>query len=100
MVVKHMSKLLESPSAEQILFDNGYENVVIFKNPNYDTALIGVSEDNRAVYSYDKMVEYLMEYEGMSEDDACDFICSDTIRSLPYVEGAPIVVYELMQTIN
>lgn len=95
-----MSKLLELPNAKQQLLDNGYEDVVVFENPGYDTALIGVSENNRAVYSYDKMVEHLMKYEDMTEEDACDFICYNTIRALPYIPDAPIIIYELLQTIN
>ena len=41
--------------AKQLLIDNGYENVKYFVNFSYDTALIGVTEDNRAVYDFDKM---------------------------------------------
>ena len=51
----------EKRTARQIIEDNGYENVVIFENESYDSALIGISHDNRAIYSYDKMVEWYME---------------------------------------
>lgn len=36
--------------------DSGYESVTIFRNPTYETAFIGMSNDDRAVYDYDKMV--------------------------------------------
>jgi len=45
---------------EEILRDNGYENVTILKNFDYETALIGVTQTNQAVYDYDMMVEYLV----------------------------------------
>ena len=58
-------------------------------------AFLGVSSDNRAVYDYEKMVECLMEGDGMDEDEAADFISYNTIRSLDYVQGAPIVLYPM-----
>ena len=81
----------------KILCDMGYENAIIFDNPDYDTAIIGVSEDGRVVYDYDEMVLYLMDGDGMTEEEAEDFINYNTIRSLPYAgEGAPIIVYSLI----
>ena len=73
----------------------GYDEVVIFENPSYDGALLGVSTDGRAVYDYDRMVQSLMTSEDMTEEEAADFISYNTIRSLDYVEGAPVVVYGL-----
>ncbi len=47
------------------------------------------------MYDYDKMVEYLVETDNMSEEDAMEFIDYNTIRSLPYYQGAPIVFRSL-----
>ena len=47
----------DGKSAEQMLLDEGYEDVKYLVNYSYDDALIGVTTDNRAVYDYDKMVE-------------------------------------------
>lgn len=75
----------------------GYEDVLIFENPAYEDAFIGVSEDGRAVYIYERMVECLVQEDGMTEEEAADFISYNTIRSLPYFEGSPIVVYSMEQ---
>ena len=40
--------------AEQTLLYEGYENIICLKNYSYDDALIGVSEDGRAIYDYEK----------------------------------------------
>ena len=37
-------------TAEEKIQDAGYEDVVILSNYSYDSALIGVTEDGRAVY--------------------------------------------------
>ena len=77
----------------ELLLEEGYEDVVIFENFSYDTAFIGVSEDNRAVYDYDKMIEYLVKVEGFEDEiEAIEWIEYNTIRALPYMENAPIIV--------
>jgi hypothetical protein len=79
-----------------ILSDLGYENAIIFENPSYDAAIIGISTDGQVIYDYDKMIGCLMDEDGMTYDEAVDFIDYNTIRALPYVgEGAPIVMYGL-----
>jgi hypothetical protein len=83
--------------AEDILLDNGYENVKLLENFSYDDALIGVSDDNRAIYDYGKMVDWLVKNEGMTEDDAEEWINYNTLRALPYFgEDAPIVMHRIL----
>lgn len=83
-------------TASERLSEHGYEDVVIFENYSYDDALIGVTEDNRAVYDFDKMVEWLCEKEGFSTEEAIEWIEFNTIRALAYAgEDAPIIMYRL-----
>lgn len=83
-------------SSWEVLLDNGYEDVVIFQNYSYDDALIGVSEDGRAIYDYDAMVEWLIQTESFTEWQAVDWIDYNTIRALPYIgPDAPIIMYRL-----
>ena len=79
---------------KDILMDQGFENFIIFENPDYDSAIIGITEDNQVVYDYDKMIEHLIQEDDMSYEEAIDFISYNTIRSLSYVGmGAPIIMY-------
>lgn len=83
-------------SAEQVLLDNGYEGTVILQDYSYDDALIGVSEDGRAIYEYDLMVEWLVRTEGFTWEEAVEWIDYNTIRALPYIgDKAPIIMYRL-----
>ena len=83
-------------TAEEILLDNGYEGIMTFGGPDYEDALIGVSEDNRAIYDYDLMIESLMDHDDMTYEEAIDWIDFNTIRSLPYAgSDAPIIMYRL-----
>ena len=81
---------------KDILIDQGFENFIIFENPDYDSAIIGITENNQVVYDYEKMIEHLMQEDDMDYEEAVDFISYNTIRSLPYAgEGAPIIMYSI-----
>lgn len=83
-------------NAEERLLDAGYDGIKYLTNYSYDDALIGVSEDGRAIYDYEKMVEWLMEEEGWSDEEAVEWIEFNTIRALLYMgEGAPIIMHPL-----
>ena len=84
---------------EERLLDNGYENVKYLTNFDYGYALIGVTHDNRAVYDFNKMVEWLIsEEEFTNETEAIEWIEYNTIRALPYMgDDAPIIVYPFME---
>lgn len=80
-------------SNRKLLADAGYEESIVFENPDYDNAIVGVDEDGRVVYDYNKMVEHLVETDGMTMEEAADFISYNTIRALPYAgEGSPIIM--------
>ena len=57
-------------TAEELILENGYEDVKYLTNYSYDTALIGISDDNRAIYDFDKMIEWLIEKEEMTQEEA------------------------------
>ena len=80
----------------QLLMDLGYEEAIIFENPDYDAAIVGISSDNRVVYDYDKMITCLMFEDDMTLEEAMDFIDYNTLRALPYAgEDGPIVIYRI-----
>mgnify|MGYP003291032837 CR=1 FL=1 len=89
---------------EEILEDSGYSiedleeaETILFRDPDYSTAICGVSDDYRVIYDYDKMLEYLMTYEEMDEAEAADWLSYNTIRSLNYISGnKPIIMYPIM----
>ena len=90
---------IKEVKAEEILLDNGYEDVMIFTDFSYDTALIGITSDNRAVYDYDLMVEWLVDNQGMTYEEANDWVSYNTIRSLDYTSdnNKPIVLFKFME---
>lgn len=83
-------------NAEERLLNAGYEGIKYLVNESYDDALIGVSEDGRAIYDFDKMVDWLIEKYGWSDIESIEWIEVNTLRSLPYMgSDAPIVMYPL-----
>lgn len=90
-----MSDTNSEVDAETLLLDNEYEDVEIFQNFSYDSALIGVSHDNRAIYDYQKMIEWLVQHTGWSEEDAIDWINYNTLGAI-YGDSKPIIMYPLV----
>lgn len=74
----------------------GYEDTVILQNPDYLSAIVGITDDGRIVYQYSRMVDHLILVEGMERNEAIEFIDYNTIRAIPYMgDKAPIIVYDL-----
>lgn len=76
---------------DEIREDYGNE-IILFEEPSFASAFIGISSDNRAVYDYDLMVQFLHFEENCTPDEARDAIDYQTINSLGF-EGSPIVLY-------
>lgn len=71
-------------------------SIVFFSDYSFEDALIGISEDNRAVYEYDKMINCLIQNEGFTNDEAMEWIECNTIPSLSYLgPGAPIIMHSI-----
>lgn len=71
------------------------EDAIVFYNHSYDNSIIGITTDDRVVYSFDKMVYEYMQDEECSMQDAIDWIEYNTIRALPYMgDNSPIIIYE------
>ena len=69
------------------------EGAIILDNSAFDNSIIGVTLDGRLIYDYDKMIEEIIEDDGMSFDEAMEWIDYNTIRALPYAgSGAPIII--------
>lgn len=70
---------------EEMAIDNE-EEVLFLDNPSFDKSIIGITNDFRLIYDFDKMVEELME------DDQIDFIDHNTLLAIPYFgEQSPII---------
>ena len=83
-------------SLKEWLCETDHEDTVVLESPDYLSAIVGISEEGRLVYSYNKMVEHLMTAENMDAEEAMEFIDYNTIRALPYAgEMAPIVLYDI-----
>ena len=83
-------------NAKERLLEYGYDDIKYLVNESYDDALVGVSEDGRAIYDYDKMVDWLVDKYNWTDEEAVEWIEYNTIRALPYFgEGAPIIMYPL-----
>lgn len=83
---------------KQRLAEAGYPDAITFENPNFEDSFIGITHDGRAVYDYEQMIFDLVDDEGMTEEEAIDWISYNTLRSIPYWgEKAPVVVFPIKE---
>lgn len=81
----------------QAICDMDHDDAVVFDKPDYDDAIIGITDEGQVIYDYDTMVKCLVDRDGMSETEAIEFIDYNTIRALPYAgEKEPIIMYKIM----
>lgn len=80
-----------SYSNRELLCDMGFDDAVVFENPDYDSAIIGITNTDQVVYDYDKMVEHLMVNDNMEQLEAMEFIDfnSSYYQGYPY----PLILY-------
>ena len=81
-----------SKTPVDLLVEKGYDDVIVFSNPNYTDALIGLTDTNQAVYDYDKMIEWLIKHENMDLEEAIDFVSWND--SFYFGKHYPIIHYE------
>ena len=71
--MRKQKNIMKQTIKDKIL-DAGFEDVIIFEEPSYEDAFLGVTDTNQAVYDFELMVEYLVRTEDMSYEEAADFI--------------------------
>ncbi len=67
-----------------------FNTKIYFLDPMLDKAIIGLSSENKVVYSFDKMVEIFSKK--MTEEEAIEHIDINIIGTIN--ENSPIIVYE------
>lgn len=70
-----MSEINNTPRRD-LLNEMGLEDSVVFENPDYDSAIIGYSDEYRIVYDFDLMVEHLMTVDN-TVNTVCWFISTN-----------------------
>ena len=71
-------------------------DIIVFENPDYAEAFVGLSSDHRAVYDYEKMVMCLMKEDGMEEEEAREFIDYNTVGAW-FGDKTPIILFPILE---
>jgi hypothetical protein len=74
------------------LAENELTETVFLENPDYVTAIVGITESFQLVYDYDLMIDHLIEH-GMEIDEAYDTLDYDTLGAISSMgDFRPIVM--------
>ena len=69
--------------------------IIILEGDEFANGFIGLSVDNRVVYSYDRLVDSLSRSNNWTTDEAIEWLEYNTIRSLPYLGNkASLIIHE------
>ena len=78
---------------KDILCERGHEEAEVLESPDYLNAVVGVSDDGRVIYDYEKMARCLIETNGMDYEEATEFIDYNTLGALPNMgKKRPIIL--------
>lgn len=89
-----MERFTTNDEAYDWLEENGYSEKPGWSE--FAKAIIGVTTDDRLVYSYERITECLMETDEISEEDAIEYIDYNIVGSLnPHIEESPIIIHEI-----
>ena len=71
-----------------------YPEAVLLEGLN--DGIVGVDTDGHVVYSYNKCCELIMKSNGISMEEAREWVDFNTIRAIPYMgDNKPIMMYDL-----
>lgn len=88
--------LLTIDSLKDYLCELGYEDAVVLESPDYLSAVVGVSDDGRVIYSYTRMLEHLVLTDGMTYEEAAEFVDYNTLGALPCMgKKRPIILNKI-----
>jgi hypothetical protein len=84
----------ELRAAYNIYAKENEQEIIFLDNHSYDNSIIGITEDGRLIYDYEKMIEEYMAEEECDELDAIEWLEVNTLRAIPYMgANAPIIMY-------
>ena len=93
-IAENIDRTLTIDELKNWLVERDNADTIVLEQPDYLSAIEGISDDGRLIYSYEKMVQHLIDTDGMEYDEACEFIDYNTIGALPYMgEKRPIIIY-------
>ena len=89
---------------EQILEDSGFdiellteEETMLYRNPDFASAIIGISSDYHVIYDYELMIEHLMKYDDMTYEESVEWIDYNTLGAYTSEGKMPIIMYPIKQ---
>lgn len=72
------------------------EAIVLEPRATFEDAIIGISSDERVVYSLEKIYEAHMKYDGMSQEEAVEWVDYNTLCIALY-ENGPVFVWDILR---
>lgn len=63
---------------------------------DYAGAVVGITDNNRVVYDYNKMVQIIMERDGITKQEAEEYLEYNELNTLSNKPYTPLIIYPVM----
>lgn len=70
--------------------DMGFEDTIVIDGEAYADAFVGVTMEGIAIYDYEMMVEGLVIHDGMTDEEAREWIDFNIIGA--YIQNGPMII--------
>ena len=74
------------------------DKIVVLEGDEFADGAIGLTDDFKIVYSYERLVQSLSRAYGEKEEQSVEYLDYNTLRMIPYWKNqgllAPIIVHE------
>lgn len=86
---------MEHRELQEYLADR-FGGFALFEPEYYDDGIVGVTDEGNVVYSYEKLAGALMEHDGMTHEEAVEWLDYNTVRTVPFMgKFKPIIIYDI-----
>lgn len=89
--------------AEHVMDEDELDQIIILEGDEFADGFIGLTEDNHAVYGYERLIDSLCKHNNWEYTDAVEWIEYNTLRAIPYMGSVgkePMVIYECAREVE
>lgn len=83
--------------ADRVMDEDILNQIIVLDGDACAYAAVGLTDDYNVVYDFERMVEGFMKYDGMTEEEAVEWIDYNVLRTIDYLKVKGDVIAPVMQ---
>ena len=82
---------------DRVMDEDILNQIIVLDGDACAYAAVGLTDDYNVVYDFERMVEGFMKYDGMTEEEAVEWIDYNVLRTIDYLKVKSDVIAPVMQ---